>query len=134
MCHIINVTPFKLVLVPGESIFDQVVFAATRSILSGALRPGQPFPSVRALAADLKIHPNTAHKVVQHLIQERWLEARPGIGTVVAEPPEARPGDRQRLLEDEVGKLVVEARRVGANLDEVIAAIRAGWKDMRGKK
>jgi hypothetical protein len=52
----------------------------------------------------------------------------------VAEPPAARPGDRQRLLEDEVGKLVVEARRVGANLDEVIAAIRAGWKDMRGKK
>lgn len=134
MCHSRNVTPFKLVLVAGESIFDQVVFAATRSILSGALRPGQSFPSVRALAADLKIHPNTAHKVVQHLIQERWLEARPGIGTVVAEPPEARAGDRQRLLEDEVGKLVVEARRVGANLDEVLAAIRVGWKDMRGKR
>jgi GntR family transcriptional regulator len=128
------VAPFKLLLVPGSTIFDQVVFAATRSILSGALRPGQPFPSGRALAADLKIHPNTAHKVVQHLIQERWLEARPGIGTVVAEPPQARPGDRQRLLEDEVDKLVVEARRVGADLDEVIAAIRAGWKDMRRKK
>jgi GntR family transcriptional regulator len=128
------VTPFKLNLVPGESIFDQVVFAARRSILSGAMRPGQPFPSVRALAADLKIHPNTAHKVVQHLIQERWLESRPGIGTVVAEPPEARQGDRQKLLEDEVGKLVVEARRVGANLDEVIAAIRSGWKDMRRGK
>ncbi len=127
-------TPFKLILVPGESIFDQVVFAATRSILSGALRPGQPFPSVRTLAADLKIHPNTAHKVVQHLIQERWLEARPGIGTVVAAPPEARPGDRQRLLKDDVEKLVVEAKRVGANLDEVIAAIRTGWKDMRGDK
>ena len=134
MCHSMNVTPFKLVLAPGESIFDQVVFAATRSILSGALRPGHPFPSVRVLAADLKIHPNTAHKVVQHLIQERWLEARPGIGTVVAEPPEARPGDRQRLLKDEVEKLVVEAKRVGANLDEVVAAIRTGWKDMRGNK
>jgi GntR family transcriptional regulator len=128
------VSPLKLVLVPGASIFDQVVFAAMRSILSGALRTGQPFPSVRALAADLKIHPNTAQKAVQHLIQERWLEVRPGIGTVVAEPPAARPGDRRRLLEDEVGKLVVEATRVGADLDEVIAAIRAGWKDLRGKK
>ena len=86
------------------------------------------------MAAELKIHPNTAHKVIQHLIQERWLEVRPGIGTVVAAPPEARPGDRQRLLEDEVEKLVVEAKRVGASLDEVIAAIRTGWKDMRGKK
>jgi GntR family transcriptional regulator len=128
------VTPFRLTLTPGKSIFDQVVFAATRSILSGALQPGQGFASVRVLAADLKIHPNTAHKVIQHLIQERWLEVRPGIGTVVAEPPEARPGDRQRLLKEEVEKFVVEARRVGADLDDVIDAIKAGWRDMRGDK
>ena len=134
MCHSKNVTPFKLVLAPGQSIFDQVVFAATRAILSGVLQPGQGFPSVRSMAADLKIHPNTAHKVIQHLIQERWLEARPGIGTVVAVPPEARPGDRQRLLKEEVDKLVVEARRVGADLNEVIDAIRSGWKGMRGDK
>jgi GntR family transcriptional regulator len=128
------VTPFKLTLTPGKSIFDQVVFAATRAILSGSLQPGQGFPSVRALAADLKIHPNTAHKVVQYLIQERWLESRPGIGTVVAEPPKARPGDRQRLLKEEVDRLVVEARRVGADLEDVLDAIRSGWKDMRGDK
>ena len=134
MCHISSVTPFRLVLVPGKSIFEQVVFAATRAVLSGAMQPGQDFPSVRTLAADLKIHPNTAHKVVQHLIQERWLESRPGIGTVVAEPPRARAGDRQRLLKDEVEHLVVEARRVGAELDDVIEAITAGWKGLEGKK
>jgi GntR family transcriptional regulator len=124
------VTPFKLTLAPGKSIFDQVVFAATRAILSGALLPGHDFPSVRGLAADLKIHPNTAHKVIQHLIHERWLEVRPGIGTVVAEPPRARAGDRQRLLKQEVEQLVVEAKRVGAALEEVIEAIKAMWKGM----
>jgi GntR family transcriptional regulator len=124
------VTPFRLHLVPGKSIFDQVVFAATRAILSGALGAGQGFPSVRGLAADLKIHPNTAHKVIQHLIQERWLEVRPGIGTVVAEPPKARAGDRKRLMRDEVDQLVVEAKRVGADLDEVLQAIGAAWKEM----
>lgn len=134
MCYSIDVTPFKLTLTPGKSIFDQVVFAATRAMLSGVLRPGQGFPSVRALAADLKIHPNTAHKVIQFLIQERWLEVRPGIGTVVAEPPKPRPGDRQRLLKEEVEQLVVEAKRVGAGLDEVIDALRAEWKNMRGGK
>jgi GntR family transcriptional regulator len=132
MCHSNTVTPFKLTITPGKSIFDQVVFAATRAILSGALQAGQGFPSVRSLAADLKIHPNTAHKVIQHLIQERWLEVRPGIGTVVAEPPKARAGDRQRLLKEEVEQLVVEAKRVGADLDEVIDAIKTGWKNMRG--
>ena len=134
MCHSKTVTPFKLTLTPGKSIFDQVVFAATRAILSGSLQPGQGFPSVRALAADLKIHPNTAHKVIQYLIQERWLEARPGIGTVVAEPPKARAGDRQRLLREEVERLVVEARRVGADLDDVLDAIKSEWKDMRGDR
>jgi GntR family transcriptional regulator len=121
-------------LAPGQSIFDQVVFAATRAFVSGELQPGQPFPSVRALAADLKIHPNTAHKVVQHLIQERWLEVRPGIGTLVAPRPKARPGDRRRLLKDEVDQLVVEARRVGAGLDEVVEAIEASWKSTQNLK
>jgi GntR family transcriptional regulator len=126
--------PFKLKLVPGDSIFDQVVFAATRSILAGELKAGEAFPSVRALALDLKIHPNTAHKVVQHLIHERWLVAQPGVGTVVAQPPKARAGDRKRLLEDEVEKLVVEAMRVGAGLDEVQQAVEETWTDLRGLK
>jgi GntR family transcriptional regulator len=126
--------PFKIKIIPGQSLFDQVVFAATKSILAGELKPGEPFPSVRALALDLRIHPNTAHKVVQHLIQERWLTAQPGVGTVVAAPPKARAGDRKRLLEDEVEKLVVEAMRVGAGLDEVQQAVKDTWTDLRGLK
>ena len=117
----------RLTFRPGESIFDQVVYTAKKAFVSGEFQPGQAFPSVRALAAELKIHPNTAHKVVQHLIHERWLEMRPGIGTVVAEPPEARPGDRQRLLHQEVEQLVVEAKRVGLGLQEVLDAIGTQW-------
>jgi GntR family transcriptional regulator len=121
-----------LSLRPGESIFDQVVFAAIKAFVSGEFQPGQPFPSVRALAADLMIHPNTAHKVVQHLIQEGWLESRPGIGTVVASPPEVRASDRRHLLEQRVEQLVVEARRVGVPLKDLIAAIEAQWQALEG--
>jgi GntR family transcriptional regulator len=117
----------KVTLRPGQPIFDQVVFAATKAFISGEFLPGQPFPTVRALAADLKIHPNTAHKIIQHLIQERFLEVRPRVGTVVAELPQARAGDRKRLLREEVGELVVEARRVGASLQDVIHAIEDEW-------
>jgi GntR family transcriptional regulator len=126
--------PFRIKFSPGHSIFDQVCFAAIKSILAGELKSGEAFPSVRALALDLKIHPNTAHKVVQHLIQERWLMAQPGVGTVVAQPPKARAGDRKRLLEDEVEKLVVEAMRVGAGLGEVQRAVEDAWRDLRGLK
>ena len=127
MCHITHVTLLRVNLRGGDSIFDQVVFAAKKAFVSGEFRTGQAFPSVRALAADLKIHPNTAHKVVQHLVQERWLEVRPGTGTVVAEPPAARAGDRKRLLQQEVEQLVVEALRVGVGLEEVVEAIEARW-------
>ena len=120
-------TLFALNLKPGESIFDQLLFAIKRSFISGELRPGQAFPSVRTLAVEFKIHPNTAHKVVQHLIQERWLEVRPGIGTVVAEIPEPRPGDRKRLLQREVEQLVVEAKRMDLDIRDVIRAIEERW-------
>src|SRR5581483_2615705 len=127
MCHSTSVTLLNITLRPGESIFDQVVFAAKKAFLSGEYRPGQAFPSVRALAADLKIHPNTAHKVIQHLIQERWLEAKPGIGTVVATPPEARQGDKKHLLQTEVEQLGVEAKRVGASMRDVVDAVEGQW-------
>ena len=114
-------------LQPGQSIFDQVVFAAIKAFVSGEYRPGQQFPSVRQLAADLKINPNTAHKVVQHLISERWLEVRPGVGTFVAEPPEARAADKTKLLQQTVEQLVVDAKRLGLTRAELLQAIEAGW-------
>jgi GntR family transcriptional regulator len=122
-----HVTLFRFSLRPGDSIFDQVVYAAKKAFIGGEFQPGQPFPSVRTLAAELKIHPNTAHKVIQYLIQERWLEVRQGVGTVVAKPPEARAGDRKKLLQQEVEQLVVEAKRVGVDLDEVMQAIENQW-------
>ena len=120
-------TLFGLNLHPGESIFEQVIFAAKKALVSGEFQPGQSFPSVRTLAADLKIHPNTAHKAIQYLIQEGLIEAIPGIGTVVAELPELRAADRKRLLQKEVVQLLVEAKRVGLKLPDVVRAIEDQW-------
>jgi len=118
---------FKVNIRPGDSIFSQVVFAAQKAILSGEFSAGQDFPSVRVLAAELRIHPKTAHKIIQHLIQERWLEVRPGIGTVVAVPPAARPGERRHLLQHQVEQLAVEAKRIGVSLHDVVQALSAQW-------
>jgi GntR family transcriptional regulator len=121
------VTLLRLQLRPGQSIFDQLIFAAKKAFISGEFQPGQAFPSVRTLAAELKIHPNTAHKVVQHLIQEGWLEAKPGIGTLVAQRPQVPAGERARILKQDVEQLVVEAKRVGVDLAEVIDAVESQW-------
>jgi hypothetical protein len=51
----------------------------------------------------------------------------PGIGTVVSQPPSARAGDKKKLLQQDVEQLVVEAKRVGANLRDVVEAISSQW-------
>ncbi|MFV3126597.1 GntR family transcriptional regulator [Niveispirillum sp. KHB5.9] len=120
-------TPFQIQFQPGQPIVDQVVFAATRAFVSGQIRPGDAFPSVRALAADLRIHPNTAHKAVQALIRDGWLEVHPGIGTIVADRAVPGKDGRQRLLDDKVDPLVVDARSTGLSLEELQNAIAERW-------
>src|SRR5581483_3578410 len=98
-------------------------------MVSGQMRPGDTFPSVRALSRELKINPNTAHKVITQLIGSGLLETRPGIGTVVSVLPEGRTSERIRLLEHEIEQLVVEAKKLGIGIDEVAKSVSEHWKD-----
>jgi len=132
MCYSTHMIPFRITFRAGLSLFEQVVYAATRAMVSGQLRPGDPFPSVRALSKELKINPNTAHKIVAHLISEGLLETRPGIGTVVAVLPDSSRKDRAQLLEHEIEELVVEAKRLGIDQAEILAAISAHWQRLGG--
>ena len=117
--------PFTITLRSGEPIFDQVVYAVTRAAVTGQLRPGDSFPSVRALSLALKINPNTAHKIVAALVQDGLLVVRPGIGTVVGDA--LNGGGAHRGLDDEVERLVIEARREGLTLQQVITIVRDHW-------
>ena len=120
--------PFRLAFKPGISLYEQVVYAAKRAIISGAMRPGDPFPSVRALSKELKINPNTAHKVIGELVAEGMLEVRVGVGTVVAEMGSSSAAERSRLLKGELEELVVEAKKLGMELDDVLEALRQHWR------
>ena len=120
--------PFRVSFRPGASLFEQVVYAATKAMVSGQMRPGDAFPSVRALSKDLKINPNTAHKVVAYLVNEGLLEARPGVGTVVAAMPDSSAKERTRLLGHEIEQLVVEAKRLGIEREEMIESVSQHWR------
>ena len=119
--------PFRIAFSPGLSLYEQVVYAAKKAVISGHMRPGDPFPSVRTLSKALKINPNTAHKVVTQLVAEGLLEVRPGLGTVVAELPASTAAERATLLRREVEQLVVEAKRLGLDLEEVTGAVARHW-------
>ena len=120
--------PFRVPLRAGVSLFEQIVYASKKAMVSGQLRPGDAYPSVRALSKELKINPNTAHKIVAYLVNEGLLETRPGIGTVVAEPPDSSRKERTQLLGHEIEELVVEAKRLGIEREEMLDSISAHWQ------
>jgi GntR family transcriptional regulator len=128
MCHSTRMIPFRLLSRPGVPIYEQVVYSAKRAIVAGRLREGDPFPSVRMLAQELRINPNTAHKVVTQLIDEGLLEPRPGIGTVVASIRSATASERTQLLNRQIEELVVEAKRLSIDLEEVTTSLARHWK------
>lgn len=125
--------PFHVEFQPGGTLYEQVVYAAKKAMMSGRLHPGDVFPSVRTLSRELKINPNTAHKVITHLVMTGLLEIQSGVGTVVAVRPEASKKERTKLLEEEVEELAVEAKRLGIDLEDVVESITQHWKRLSGK-
>ncbi|SPE42492.1 Transcriptional regulator, GntR family [Candidatus Sulfopaludibacter sp. SbA3] len=126
--------PFRVAFKPGSSLYEQVVYSAKKALISGQLRPGDPFPSVRTLSTALKINPNTAHKVITQLLNEGLLEVRAGMGTVVATLPASTAAARSRLLDNELEQLVVEAKKLSMSLEQVSGALAAHWSRLDGKE
>ena len=120
--------PFSITIRPGRALHEQVVFAVTKAVITGQLRPGDRFPSVRTLSQELKINPNTAQKILTTLVERRLLEARPGIGTTVAPWRPASDARRRAVLTDHIDRLVVEAKRIGVGLSDLLDAVRREWK------
>ena len=125
--------PFYVELRPGGAIYEQIVCAATKAMISGQLRPGDMFPSVRTLSKELKINPNIADKVISYLVSAGLLEVFPGTGTVVAKRPGGTRTEKTNLLEEELEKLVVEGKRLGIDLPDILEAVEKHWKRLHRK-
>ena len=125
--------PFSIELKPGRPVAEQILFAVKKAVVVGQLRPGDRFPSVRALSQELRINPNTAHKVVASLVQQGVLVTTPAVGSIVAEREPGGRKERTDLLGADVEWLVVEAKKLGLTLDDVQAAVAAHWRKLGGK-
>lgn len=119
--------PFSFQLRDGEPVSDQIVRAAHRALANGELREGDLFPSVRALAQELRISPTTAFKVIQQLKDLGFLVSRPGIGMVVQAPRLPSLEQRLGLLEPSARRFLEEARSLhltAAELEEFLRRLQ----------
>ena len=115
--------PFSFQLRDGEPVSDQIVRAAHRALASGELREGDLFPSVRAVAQELKISPTTAFKVIQQLKELGFLVSRPGIGMVVQAPRLPSLEQRLALIEPSARRFLAEARALHLGPQELQALL-----------
>ena len=122
--------PFSIDLKPGLPITEQVIFAVKKAVVAGQLKPGQPFPSVRVVSQELRINPNTAHKIVAALVAQGVLITTPAVGSVVAEHAAGDRAERAGLLGADLERVVVEAKKLGLTLDEVTDGLAAHWKKL----
>lgn len=129
--------PLMIQIATGDprAISKQIVDGVRMQIATGEIKVGSQLPSVRGLAQQLTINPNTVAKAYAELVAEGWLEARQGLGLYVA-PPRQRLSDaeRERRLDEALQRLVHEAIALGISGDEVLARLAAEFRALDLRK
>src|SRR3954468_8497661 len=110
----------------GVPIYRQIQDQIRYGIASGRLRPGEQLPTVRSLAVELKVNPNTVIKAYTELEREGVLTTEQGSGTFVAPQPALSldGADRQAKLNALCAEFLSQAARYGFGPADVIRAVR----------
>ena len=110
----------------GVPVSTQIIEQLKYRVVSGALAPGEKLPSVRALAEQLSLNPTTVARVYRQLEAEGVIYTHTGSGTFVAgRAPGLTQAEQRRRLAPHIRQLVVEAGRLGADYDRLLAWIAA---------
>lgn len=104
----------------GVPIYLQIVNQVKRATASGLLREGDQMPSVRELAMELTVNPNTVAKSYQELERDGIIKTVRGIGTFIAQKEvKIIREERVKVLQAAIDKVIVEAHHLGFSDDEV---------------
>ena len=104
----------------GIAIYDQVVRQIKYAVARGAVKPGSLVPSVRELARELAINPNTVARAYHQLQGDGVLEQVRGIGLEVAgDALRHCRSERKKLVQDRIRQALFEARQSGMEATEL---------------
>jgi GntR family transcriptional regulator len=116
---------FRRDMASGVPVYRQIIDQILGGIASGSLKPGDQLPTVRQLAVDLTINPNTVVRAYRELEIRGVLDTQQGVGTFITSEP-VRPDDaeRQRQLDQLVGEFMARAGAAGFSTDELVDRLR----------
>lgn len=110
-----------------KQLYEQIIDSVRQSILGGAITPGEKLPSVRNLAKELGINPNTIQKAYNILEAEGVILTLPGRGSVVLSETEELRKKQLVKLEEKLSVIAAEAHNTGITEKEFTAAAHQAW-------
>jgi GntR family transcriptional regulator len=109
----------------GVPVYRQLIDQVRTGIASGSLAAGDQLPTVRQLAVDLAINPNTVMRAYRELELGDLLETHQGTGTFISDrKPEKKTAERERQLSQMAGEFAARAGAAGFTLEELIDRMR----------
>ncbi len=111
-------------------IYEQIVNSFKEMTVSGVLLPDEKIPSVRELAKEMTINPNTIQKAYQELERQGIIYMKRGQGTFIN--PNIKAKNREEKMEqlkEEIKKIIVESMYLGITKDEFIDIISTSYED-----
>ena len=112
----------------ARPIYAQIIDGFRDQILSGVLTNGDKLPSVRELALQLAINPNTIQRAYRELEMQGWIATVPGKGCFVCGVPQMTDREQQPLL-DSFDKAAAALLSLGMTPEQLIQRIKQGGKE-----
>lgn len=126
---------FTLDAKSGVPYYKQIILQVEYAIADGRFSTGDQLPTVRALAVDLQVNPNTVARAYNELEIRGVVTTQQGTGTFIGDREVQLPEvEREKLLEEMVRPLVGKARSYGFSAEELVRAIGEAFEAMEGKE
>jgi DNA-binding transcriptional regulator YhcF (GntR family) len=120
-----NAFQLRLDLRSGVPVYRQIIDQVRAGVASGALRAGNQLPTVRQLAVDLTVNPNTVLRAYRELELGGLLETQQGTGTFITEKKVKHDeAERARQLNQIVGEFLARAGAAGFTAKELLEKLR----------
>ena len=107
----------------SRPIYEQIKDGLKKLIVSGAMAADEKLPSVRALATQLSINPNTIQRAYNELENEGFIYSIPGKGSFASATVDSSES-KKRELEDKIRELAAELRYLGVSEEELLALVK----------
>lgn len=112
----------------GIPIYTQISGELKNRVISGQIRPGDKLPSVREIAEEFSVNPNTVQRVFMELEKDGFTYSERGVGTFLKEDGNMVAQLQQQEASKIRTRFISEAKKLGLSLEEILKDLAANWE------